>query len=216
MRLEGKSLKSDFLRFIIPSIIAQWVFSLYTMVDGIFVARGVSEVALTAVNISMPFTTGLFSVSILFAVGNSTIVAIFLGQGEKQKANEVCTLDPLPTAPRVAPDVNDGTWQSGIASAYSIETNDDGQGNFGVTNTASGIALTHQSVTVAVPEDKAYLVGSICEICYNGKVVIATVTDTGGFAKYGRALDLAPGVYKAFGANSYTDWGTRNVYYRFI
>ena len=35
-------------------------------------------------------------------------------------------------------------------------------------------------------------------------------------AKYGRALDLAPGVYKAFGANSYTDWGTRNVYYRFI
>ena len=91
MRLEGKSLKSDFLRFIIPSIIAQWVFSLYTMVDGIFVARGVSEVALTAVNISMPFTTGLFSVSILFAVGNSTIVAIFLGQWEKQKANEVFT-----------------------------------------------------------------------------------------------------------------------------
>ena len=91
MRLEGKSLKSDFLRFIIPSIIAQWVFSLYTMVDGIFVARGVSEVALTAVNISMPFTTGLFSVSILFAVGNSTIVAILLGQGEKQKANEVFT-----------------------------------------------------------------------------------------------------------------------------
>lgn len=39
----------------------------------------------------MPFTTGLFSVSILFAVGNSTIVAIFLGQGEKQKANEVFT-----------------------------------------------------------------------------------------------------------------------------
>ena len=47
--------------------------------------------ALTAVNISMPFTTGLFSVSILFAVGNSTIVAILLGQGERQKANEVFT-----------------------------------------------------------------------------------------------------------------------------
>ena len=85
MRLEGKSLKSDFLRFIIPSIIAQWVFSLYTMVDGIFVARGVSEVALTAVNISMPFTPGLFSVSILFAVGNSTIVAIFLDRGKNRR-----------------------------------------------------------------------------------------------------------------------------------
>ena len=91
MRLEGKSLKGDFFRFIIPSIFAEWVFSLYTMVDGIFVARGVSEVALTAVNISMPFSVGLFSISILFAVGNSTIVAIYLGQGEKKKANEAFT-----------------------------------------------------------------------------------------------------------------------------
>ena len=91
MQLEGKSLKTDFLKFIIPSIIAQCVFSLYTMVDGIFVARGVSEVALTAVNISMPFSVGLFSISLLFAVGNSTIVAISLGKGEKERANQVFT-----------------------------------------------------------------------------------------------------------------------------
>ena len=89
MRLEGKSLKGDFFKFVIPSVIAQWVFSLYTMVDGIFVARGVSEVALAAVNISMPFVTGLFSISILFAVGNSTIVAILLGQGKRESANKV-------------------------------------------------------------------------------------------------------------------------------
>ena len=91
MSLEGKSLKGDLMKFIIPSIAAQWVFALYTMVDGIFVARGVSEVALTAVNISMPFSVGMFSVSILFAVGNSTIVAIKLGQGKKQEANELFT-----------------------------------------------------------------------------------------------------------------------------
>lgn len=134
----------------------------------------------------------------------------------EQKAAEVCTLDPLPTAPHVAPDTNDGTWSTGIASAYCIATNDDGNGNFGVTNTASGIALTDDSITVAVPESQANLVGSICEICYDGQVVIATVTDTGGFAKYGRALDLAPGVYKAFGAADYSDWGTRTVSYRFL
>ena len=64
MKLQGKTLKSNFLRFIIPSILAQWVFTLYTIVDGIFVAKGVSEIALTAVNISMPFTTALFSISI--------------------------------------------------------------------------------------------------------------------------------------------------------
>ena len=91
MRLEGKSLKGDFLKFIIPSIIAQWVFTLYTMIDGMFVARGVSEVALTAVNLSYPFVAGMFSLSLLFAVGTSTVVAILLGEKNEQKANEVFT-----------------------------------------------------------------------------------------------------------------------------
>jgi len=91
MKLEGKSLKRDFIRFILPSIAAQWVFALYQLVDGIFVARGVSETALTAVNISLPFVAGMFSISILFAIGNSTIVAIKLGQGKHQEANEIFT-----------------------------------------------------------------------------------------------------------------------------
>lgn len=133
-----------------------------------------------------------------------------------EKAKEVCTLDPLPTAPHVAPNVHDGTWSSGVASAYNIASNDDGKGNFGVSATASGISLSNDSITVAVPESKSYLLGSVVELCYDGKVVIATVTDTGGFAQYGRDLDLAPGVYKAFGCSNPTDWGTRTVYYRFL
>lgn len=91
MRLEGTSLKKDFMRFIVPSVAAQWVFTLYTMVDGIFVAKGVSETALTAVNIAMPYTMALFSVSILFAVGTSTVTAILLGEKNGKKANEVFT-----------------------------------------------------------------------------------------------------------------------------
>lgn len=46
MELQGRSLRGDFLRFVIPSVISQWLFSLYAMVDAIFVSRGVSEVAL--------------------------------------------------------------------------------------------------------------------------------------------------------------------------
>ena len=91
MRLEGKSLKGDFIKFIIPSIVAQWVFALYTMVDGIFVAKGVSEVALTAVNIVMPYIMTLYAISILFAVGTSTVVAILLGEKNEKRANEVFT-----------------------------------------------------------------------------------------------------------------------------
>ncbi len=97
MKLEGKSLKHDFFRFIIPSLIAQWVYALYTMIDGLFVARGVSELALTGVNIAMPFVTLLFSVALMFAVGSSTVIAILLGEKQEQKANEVFTQNVLTT-----------------------------------------------------------------------------------------------------------------------
>lgn len=91
MRLEGRSLKRDFIRFIIPSVLSQWVFTLYTMVDGMFVAKGVSEVALTAVNLAFPFIAGLFALSLLFAVGTSTVTAILLGEDRPDRASEVFT-----------------------------------------------------------------------------------------------------------------------------
>lgn len=91
MQLEGKSLKRDFLKFIVPAIAAQWVFALYTMVDGMFVAKGVSETALAAVNLSFPFVAGLFSLSLLFAVGTSTVIAILFGQKKMERANRVFT-----------------------------------------------------------------------------------------------------------------------------
>ncbi|MEG0292433.1 MAG: MATE family efflux transporter [Anaerovoracaceae bacterium] len=91
MRLEGKSLKSDFLKFIVPSMIAQIVYSLYSMVDGMFVAKGVNETALAAINISMPFLMFLFSIALVFSVGSSTIIAIFIGEGKTKKANEMYT-----------------------------------------------------------------------------------------------------------------------------
>ena len=95
MKLEGRSLKHDFFRFIIPSLTAQWVYALYTMIDGLFVARGVSELALSGVNIAMPFVTFLFSAALMFAVGSSTIIAILLGKKEDERANEVFTQNIL-------------------------------------------------------------------------------------------------------------------------
>lgn len=89
MEWNPKNLKSDYLRFLVASVMAQWVFALYSAVDGMFVARGVSEVALSAVNIASPFINFLFSVSLLFAAGTSTVTAIYMGKGEKEKANTI-------------------------------------------------------------------------------------------------------------------------------
>lgn len=63
------------------------VFSLYSMVDGLMVSIGVNEYAMSAVNLSLPFTNALFSIAILFAVGSSTLIAIYLAQGKRHEAD---------------------------------------------------------------------------------------------------------------------------------
>lgn len=104
----------------------------------------------------------------------------------------------------------DGEWMCGLASAYDVDNNTGGSA------TASGSILTSDSVTVAVPASQRYLLGRTVEIRYGGKTITATVTDTGGFASYGRVLDLAGGCWKAFGFSSCHDWGVRAVQYRFL
>ena len=56
------------------------VFSLYSMVDGFFVAKFVGENALSAVNISMPFINLVFALGIIAAVGSQTLCGIFIGK----------------------------------------------------------------------------------------------------------------------------------------
>ena len=56
------------------------VFSLYSIVDGLFVAKGVGDYAMAAVNLAVPFTNVMFSIAVTFAVGTSTILSIYLGQ----------------------------------------------------------------------------------------------------------------------------------------
>lgn len=65
------------------------VFSLYSIVDGLMVAKGVGEYAMAAVNLAVPFTNVLFSIGVIFAVGTSTIIAIYLGQNQGEKANSL-------------------------------------------------------------------------------------------------------------------------------
>ena len=81
-------LQKKFLKFVLPSIASMWAFSLYTMVDGIFVARGVGETAMAAVNLSMPFTSLIFTIAILLATGTSTVISIALGKDDLEKARD--------------------------------------------------------------------------------------------------------------------------------
>lgn len=112
-------------------------------------------------------------------------------------------------------DVENSKWRSGPASAYGGST-DKSTPNPGLT--ATGTICDDWSVGVAVPmawgPSKYY--GKKVEISYDGRSIIAPVVDCGGMNGGQRHLDLQPGVFKAFGCSSCSDWGVREVSYRFI
>ena len=88
MQFEENLLKK-FITYVTAAIASFAVFSLYSIVDGILVARGVSEFAMGAVNLASPYISGLFSASVLFAAGTSTIISIMMGEGNSRHANEL-------------------------------------------------------------------------------------------------------------------------------
>ncbi|MDR1471915.1 MAG: hypothetical protein LBS75_05265 [Synergistaceae bacterium] len=77
-----------FFGYAIPSVVAMWLYSFYTMADGFFVSRAAGPMALAAVNISMPYINFLFGVSMLCSAGVSTVVSIYLGRGESARARD--------------------------------------------------------------------------------------------------------------------------------
>lgn len=83
------SLKKQFLKYVMPSIIAMWVFSIYTIVDGFFVANFAGERELSAITIIVPYVNFLFAIAIIFSIGSQTIIGIYLGEGKKDDANRI-------------------------------------------------------------------------------------------------------------------------------
>lgn len=79
----------EFLKYAVPSALAMFVSSLYTIIDGIFVGQGVGDSALAAVNIVMPFTIMLFGVATMFAVGGGDLVSKNIGSNNKEKSVKI-------------------------------------------------------------------------------------------------------------------------------
>lgn len=121
-----------------------------------------------------------------------------------------------PVIPDPAPSDNAGEYRTGVASAYG-GSSDPYTPNPGIT--ATGAVCDDYSMGVAIPMSmpnyRSYF-GRTVEIVYNGMTVYATVNDCGSMGGGSRALDLQPGVFKAFGYSDCYAWGVRTVTYRFL
>ena len=78
-----KQQNKNLLKFIVPAVIGQVCFFLFTIIDGIFVGNGIGENALGAVNIVMPFVMTVNALYMLITVGGVTVYAVRSERGDK-------------------------------------------------------------------------------------------------------------------------------------
>lgn len=75
------------LRFAAPSVVMMVFTSVYSVVDGLFVANFVGAQAVAAINFIMPLVIVTGAVGFMMGTGGSALVARTLGEGDKQRAN---------------------------------------------------------------------------------------------------------------------------------
>lgn len=80
------------LKYSIPSIISMWFFTLYTMIDGIFVGKYVGAIPLSAINIATPLINFVFALGIMIGVGSSTLMAIKYGANDWTAGDKILSL----------------------------------------------------------------------------------------------------------------------------
>lgn len=90
--LQNRITFTSLIKYTLPTIIMMICFSLYTIIDGMFISRFVGASALSAVNIVYPVIYLVLGVGTMFATGGSAIVAKKLGENKIDEARENFTL----------------------------------------------------------------------------------------------------------------------------
>lgn len=83
---------SKLLRFVFPSIIMMVFTSIYGVVDGLFVSNLAGKTAFASINLVMPFVMILGGIGFMIGTGGTALVSKVLGEGKKEKANEIFTM----------------------------------------------------------------------------------------------------------------------------
>lgn len=86
------------IRFTLPSVGMMIFTSIYSVVDGFFVSNFVGKTPFAAVNFIFPFIMVLGALGAMVGTGGSALIAKTLGEGKKEKANELFSLFTLITA----------------------------------------------------------------------------------------------------------------------
>lgn len=80
------------LRFVLPSIATVIFTSIYTIVDGLFVARFVGKISFAAIGMVYPILMVLGAFGSMIGTGGAAIIGKTLGEGNNDKANKIFSM----------------------------------------------------------------------------------------------------------------------------
>ncbi len=83
--------KKLFLRYLMPSISATLVTSIYILADTLMIGRGVGAIGIAALNLLLPLYSLFFGTGLLFGVGGGVLLSISKGKGDEHGAREYFT-----------------------------------------------------------------------------------------------------------------------------
>ena len=75
------------MRYLVPSVFATMVTSIYVLADTIIVGKGIGTIAVAALNIVLPLYNIFFGLGLLFGVGGSVLMSILRGEGDEKGSN---------------------------------------------------------------------------------------------------------------------------------
>lgn len=77
------------MRFVLPSIFMMIVTSIYGVIDGLFISNIAGKTQFAAINLIMPFLMILGGMGFMIGTGGSALISKNLGEGKKERANEI-------------------------------------------------------------------------------------------------------------------------------
>ena len=80
------------VRSSVPSVLMMLITSVYGIVDGIFVSNFAGTTAFAAINLMWPAIMLLGAFGLMFGTGGSALVAMIIGQGDRERANRAFTM----------------------------------------------------------------------------------------------------------------------------
>ena len=92
IRLSDHFTYGRLLRFTLPSIVMMVFSSVYGVVDGLFVSNFAGKTPFAAVNLIMPFLMIISTVGFMFGTGGSALIAKTLGEGDRERADQIFSM----------------------------------------------------------------------------------------------------------------------------